>query len=333
MKLSTGQANGYFAKPDAGATGLLIYGSDAMRVALKRQEVVAALIGPQGEEEMRLTRIAAADLRKDPAQLMDAIKAIGFFPGPRVALVEDANDTVGPIITDALVAWGAGDAQIVVTAGNLKPTSKMRKAFEAHPTAYAAAIYDNPPTRDEIERDLVAAGITNPPQEAMHQLMDLARALEPGDFRQTLEKIGLYKRGDAAPLSGADIEACAPASIEAAVDDVLLVVADGNATAIGPVMQRLQAQGVNAVTLCIGAMRHFRSLHRVATDTSGRPQIWGPHRDRMMAQARKWGPARLETALTVLTDTDLQLRSAGQNAPALALVERAFIRLAMLGSR
>ncbi|MEM6342084.1 MAG: DNA polymerase III subunit delta, partial [Pseudomonadota bacterium] len=50
-------------------------------------------------------------------------------------------------------------------------------------------------------------------------------------------------------------------------------------------------------------------------------------------QARQWGPARLETALTVLTDTDLQLRSAGQHAPALALVERAFIRLAMLGSR
>ncbi|WP_415919229.1 DNA polymerase III subunit delta [Tateyamaria sp. SN6-1] len=333
MKLNTAQANAYFAKPDAEATGLLIHGTDAMRVALKRQEVVAALIGSQGEEEMRLTRIAAGELRKDPAQLMDAIKAIGFFPGPRVALVEDANDTVGPIITDALSAWGPGDAQIVVTAGNLKPTSKLRKAFEAHPRALSAAIYDNPPTRDEIERDLTAAGIVNPPQEAMHQLMDLARALEPGDFRQTLEKIGLYKRGDATPLSGADIEACAPASIEAAVDDVLLVVADGNAVAIGPVMQRLQAQGVNAVTLCIGAMRHFRSLHRAATDTSGRPQIWGPHRDRMLAQARKWGPAKLETALTVLTDTDLQLRSAGQNAPALALVERAFIRLAMLGAR
>ncbi|MBT6343846.1 MAG: DNA polymerase III subunit delta, partial [Tateyamaria sp.] len=38
-------------------------------------------------------------------------------------------------------------------------------------------------------------------------------------------------------------------------------------------------------------------------------------------------------ALTVLTDTDLQLRSAGQKAPTLALVERAFIRLAMLASR
>jgi DNA polymerase-3 subunit delta len=53
----------------------------------------------------------------------------------------------------------------------------------------------------------------------------------------------------------------------------------------------------------------------------------------MLAQARRWGPHKLETALTVLTDTDLQLRSAGQHAPAVALVERAFIRLAMLATR
>ena len=333
MKLNTAQATAYFAKPDPDAAGLLIYGADGMRIALKRQQAVSALIGPQGEEEMRLTRIPAGDLRKEPALLLDATKAIGFFPGPRVALVEDANETVGPVITEALSDWVAGDAQIVVTAGALKPTSKLRKAFEAHPSAYAAGIYDNPPTRDEIERDLTAAGITNPPQEAMHLLMDLARQLEPGDFRQTLEKIGLYKLNDPEPLSADDISACAPASIEAYVDDVLLVVGDGNAAAIGPVMQRLQAQGVNAVSLCIGAMRHFRSLHRAACDTSGRPQIWGPNRDKMLAQARNWGAPKLELALTELTDTDLQLRSAGQNAPALALVERCFIRLAMLARR
>ncbi|MEM8578769.1 MAG: DNA polymerase III subunit delta, partial [Pseudomonadota bacterium] len=65
----------------------------------------------------------------------------------------------------------------------------------------------------------------------------------------------------------------------------------------------------------------------------GRPAIWGPNRDRMMGQARRWGPARLETALAVLTETDLALRSAGQTAPAMALVERALIRLAMLAGR
>ncbi len=333
MKLSTGQVSVYAAKPDADAAGLLIYGADPMRIAFQRKKIVSALIGPTGEEEMRLTRISASELRKEPALLLDAVKAIGFFPGPRVALVEDANETVSPVIIEALGAWNAGDAQIVVTAGALKPTSKLRKVFEGHTKAYAAGIYDTPPTRDEIERELKAAGIANPPQEAMHLLTNLASNLEPGDFRQTLTKIGLYKLNDTDPLSAEDIAACAPASIEAAVDDVLMVVGDGQAHQIGPVMQRLSAQGVTAVTLCIGAGRHFRALHRVALDTSGRPQIWGPNRDKMMAQARKWGPVKLEQALTELTDTDLQLRSAGQHAPASALVERTFIRLAMLAQR
>ena len=333
MKLSTSQANAYFVKPDTNAAGALIFGADPMRIALKRQQLISKLLGPAGEEEMRLTRLPASDLRKDPALLTDALKAVGFFPGLRVALVEDANEAVGPIITQSLAEWATGDAQIIVTAGALKPTSKLRKAFEAHTKTYATAIYDNPPTRAEIENDLKNSGINLPPQDVMHMLMDLAKVLEPGDFRQTLEKIGLYKLNDDKPLSAKDISNSAPTSFEADVDDILIVVGDGQASAIGPVMQRLQAQGVNAVTLCIGAMRHFRTLHRAALDTTGRPQIWGPNRDKMLDQARRWGPVKLEKALTVLTDTDLQLRSAGQKAPTLALVERAFIRLAMLASR
>ncbi|MEM8576636.1 MAG: DNA polymerase III subunit delta, partial [Pseudomonadota bacterium] len=315
MKLNTGQANAYFRKPDAKATGLLIFGADGMRVALKRQEVIRALIGPNGSDEMRLTRIPAAKLREDPAQVIDALKAIGFFPGPRAVLVEDATEVQAGYILPALEAWQEGDAQLIVTAGNLKPTSKLRKAFEGHKSAYAAGIYDNPPTRDEIETALQDAGLPQPAREGMDALVALAGELDPGDFRQTVEKVSLYKLNDSAPLSAADVAAVAPVSTEAAVDDVLMTVADGRADQIGPVMRKLQAQGVNAVTLCIGAMRHFRTLHRAALDTSGRPAIWGPNRDRMMGQARRWGPARLETALAVLTETDLALRSAGQTAP------------------
>ena len=85
-------------------------------------------------------------------------------------------------------------------------------------------------------------------------------------------------------------------------------------------------------------MRHFRSLHAAASDPGGaaqgvgklRPPVFGPRRDKIVRQASSWGRPRLERALTVLTDTDLALRSAGQTAPQAALMERALIRLAMM---
>ena len=41
----------------------------------------------------------------------------------------------------------------------------------------------------------------------------------------------------------------------------------------------------------------------------------------------------VERDVVLITDTDLQLRSAGQTAPAMALAERMLIRLAMLGRK
>ena len=331
MKLGRRDGAGIVAKPPSDKLGLLLYGSDSMRVAIKRQEYLKGLLGPTAEEEMRLTRIAAGDLRREPALLLDAIKAIGFFPGPRAAFVEGANELVAQIIIDTVKDWQAGDAQIIVTAGDLKKTSKLLKAFEGHRDAYAWGIFDDPPDRAEIERLLGDAKL-RADGSSMGALEDLARNLDPGDFRQTLEKLSLYKLSDPnTPVNLDDIAACAPASMEAAVDDILNIVAEKQTAHIGPLMRRLQSQGVNAVTLSIMAMRHFRTLHRTACNP-GAP-VWGVRdRDRVMRQSRDWGTAKLETALGILTDTDLQLRSAGQTAPAMAIIERTFIRLAMFGA-
>lgn len=340
MKLTGAEATRYFARPDPDRAGLLIFGADAMRVALRRQEVIAALIGPQGEAEMRLTRMPAADLRKDPAGLQDAVKAQGFFPGPRVAFVEDATDGMADLVAAALADWRPGDAQIVVTAGALTAKSALRKAFESHPQAVAIGIYDDPPSREEIEATLARAGLKDIGGDAMTDLLALARDLDPGDFRQTVEKVALYKWGDAGPLTPADVAACAPATIEAEVDDVLNAAAEARAGDVGQLMQRLEGQGVNPVTLCIGAMRHFRTLHLAASDPGGpwagiarmRPPVFGPRRDRMQRQAQGWGMHKLEEALALLVETDLTLRSSSR-VPAMAVMERALIRLAMLARR
>lgn len=327
----------YLARPDPTRPALLIYGQDAMRVALKRAEAVAALTGPGAEEEMRLTRIPGSDLRKDPAALLDAVKAVGFFPGPRVVLIDDAPDASAAAIAAAMGEWKAGDAVIVVAAGGLGKTSALRKLFEPHPTAVTAPIYDDPPGEEEITRWLKDAGLTDVPREAMKDLTALSRALDPGDFRQTIEKIALYKLGDPAPLAPAEIAAMAPATIEAEVDQLIDCVADGRARDFGALMRRIEGQGILPVTLCIAALRHFRTLHAATADPGGaaagmgrvRPPVFGPRRDRMIRQAQGWGMRALEDAIHQLIETDLTLRSSSR-APAMALMERVLIRLTMM---
>ncbi len=337
MKLAAASATAYFAKPDPAHSGLLIYGQDAMRVALRRQQVIKALVGENGEEEMRLTRIAAADLRKDPAAVLDGMKAQGFFPGHRVVFVEDATDTVAPLLEAALKDWQAGDASLVVVAGSLNARSKLRKLFEAGRTTMSIGIYDDPPSRGEVDKSLSDAGLTNISPDAMAGLLALSRDLDPGDFSQTVEKLSLYKIGDDQPLSVSDLMACAPATSEAGIDDAVNLMADGEAHDLAMMLKRLSGQGVNPTTLCIIASRHFRTLHAAASDNQGpdaalsraRPPVFGPRKDRMVRQARRLGVARLEKALSELMDTDLALRSS-QQAPAMALLERTFIRIAML---
>ena len=337
MILRGAEASRYFAKPDAARAGLLIFGADPMRVAIARQDVIAALIGPEGESEMRLARIAAADLRKDPALLMDALKAQGFFPGRRVALLEDTTDAMMPLVEAALKDWRPGDAILVVTAGGLTGKSTLKKLFETRPDVYSAGLYDDPPTREDIEAALKKAGLTAIDRDAMVDLTTLARALDPGDFRQTLEKIALYKWGDSTPLTPAEVALMAPATIEAELDDLLIAVADGRSAAIGPLLRRLEGQGTNPVSLCIGALRHFRTLHSASADPGGpasglaraRPPVFGPRRDIMLRQASGWGLRSLEQALALLVETDLTLRSTSR-APTMAVMERALIRLAMM---
>ena len=336
MRLSGAAVGRYLARPDPEAAGLLIHGADGARVAQARQRALAAMLGPGAEEEMRLARIPAGELRRDPASLQDALRATGFFPGPRAVLVEDATDGLAPVLADALAARGPDDAAVVATAALLPARSKLRKLFEGHPTARSAALYDDPPSRAEVEAALAREGVAAD-ADALARLELLAGEMGPGAFARMLEVLALHRHGEDGPAGEADVEAAAPASATAAPDALVAAVAEGRAGEVAPLVRRLAAQGSGAVALTVAAGRHFRAIHAAAALPGGvaglRPPVHGPRRDALARQARDWGAARAEEALGILTETDLALRSPGARAPDLALVERALIRVAMLARR
>ena len=341
MKLNPRDIATYVAKPDATKSAVLFFGQDPMRIALRRQTLIKALLGKNAEEEMRLTRMPAAELHKEKSLLVDATKAIGFFPGPRAVLVEDANDNTLRAIELALDDWATGDAQIIVVAGNLTAKSKLRKLFEGAGNAYAIPIYDDPPSRAEIDAALNAAGLNITQLDARDAIAAFAQTMDPGDFQQFIEKLGLYAMDTNGDVSIDDIEAVAPASTEAALDELVNAVADAQAGTIGPLSNRITAQGTSPTAVCIAMQRHFKTLFAASAHPGGaaqgwagmKPPVFGPRRARMQKQAQNWGRPKLEQAVSLLLDVDLKLRSAGQTAPQMAMVQRYLIRIAMMGRR
>ena len=338
MKLTNRDVVSFFKSPPRGIAGVLIYGNDVMRVSDKRQQFISSLLGPKADEEMRLTRISRENLKKAPEQAIDLCKAQGFFPGERALLIEEANETVADTIITAIEEWQDGDATIVVTAGSLKPSSSLRKFFEQKKNIFSVPIFDNPMTKFEVEKIITESGLQNVTQEILNQLAIIASELPPGDFKQSVNKLALYKLNDETPVTYQDLINCTPASNEAAIDEVLNVILAGNEFKISQIIGRLRSQGVLPVTLVIAATRHFKALFSIISNPGGvnagatalRPPIYGPRKEALINHAQRWGPIKIKTAIKILTATDLQLRSSNQQAPQMALVERLFIRISML---
>lgn len=334
MKLRGGEVARFCAQPPKDVAGALIYGEEPGLVTERRDVLIAALLGANAREEMRLSAISAAEARSDPAAIDAALRAQGFFPGPRAVVVSDATDGLAATLTAALAA-AAPDAFLLVTAGMLPARSALRKAFEAAKTAAAAPCFRDPPTVADLRTRLQQLGVENIATHALDDLMNAVSDLDPALIDGLLAKLALYKLGDATELNGADIAACAPPRGTAALDGLLDAVSAGNPPATLGALAMLDAQGVSAVEIAIAAGRHFRQLHAlVAGSGGGAAARLGPpsRRDRLSAQAHRWGAPRLESALAAIHETDAALRRGGER-PGAAIIARVLLRLALSADR
>lgn len=339
MRLAGAAAAAFCRSPEQSMAAALLHGDDAAAVAERRRELVAALLGPGGDP-MRLERIEAAALRRDPAALDAAIRARGFFAGRGIVLVEGATDTLAIGFSTILGDAAPDDAFVVVTAGSLAGKSPLRKLFEAGKRLISLQITTEALTPGEIAARLKELGAPAGATEAgSAALASLAAGMDAAGFERFLETVATFALGTDRPLGSEDIAALAPSGLDAEVDAFVAAVATGRADAIGPLLRRVAASGATPVTLLIGLQRHFRQLLLAAADGGSdaglariRPPLWGPRRDAVRAQLAAWRRDRLEAAGRLLFEADGRVRSA-ERVPAMALVERCALRLAMMAGR
>ncbi|MEM7744343.1 MAG: DNA polymerase III subunit delta [Pseudomonadota bacterium] len=331
MKLSGRAATKFCTTPDHGLVGTLIHGADGGQVAAARRKLVDTITE---QDDLRLSRLEAAEARRDAARIGDEIRARGFFPGRRVLLIEGGTDGLAKPLTVALDGATSEDAFLIVTADGLPARSTLRKLFEGTATLAALHLFADVPEPADIEAALKAAGAAGADPGAAMALAGLGSAMDRGSFDRLVDTVALLARGR--DVTEADVAALAPAGLDAELDALVAAVAEGQASAIGPLIRRLEAGGLNVVGALLALQRHFRLL--LAASVAGgnvdsvRPPLYGPRKTAVQGQVRRWGNERLEQANRLLLETDARVRSA-ERAPDRALLERCALRLSLMAGR
>ncbi len=330
MKLEGGDAARFCRAPNPAVAGVLLHGPDEGLVAIRRRELVAAVLGAEAEP-LRLSRLEGAAVRRDPASLDEALRSRGFFTGRAVVLVESATDALAPTLADVLLGATPDDAFVIVSAGALKGGSELRRLFTSARHLAALLVPAEAPTPEEIKAQLAEFGLrAGLEAEALMLLASLGQSLDRICFDRLLENVAIYSLGSAAPLTSDEIRLLSPAGLDAEVDAFVDAVANGRAEAVGPTLRRVVASGATAVTLLLGLQRHFRAMMMAAAGVSGgRMPVWGGRKGVALAQSRGWRVGKLELAARMLYEADSRIRSA-ERVPAIALVERCALRLAMM---
>ena len=294
----------------------------------------------KSDEEMRLQVILPTDLRKDHSLLIDAIKAKGFFPGRRCVLIENASDNLTNLVMDCCDKWVSGDAHILLTSTFLPPKSSLRKCFESHDKVYIAPIFDDPTSPIEIDSEIKKFGLSNINKDASSELLYLGQALNMDEFSQILEKLSLYKLNDTTPVTYEEVNKIAPVVYDKGLEEIASLVASGKTSEVTKPLKNLEAQGFQAVCLCVSTTLYFKKLYKASIDPLGiengvrglKPPISFKKTDDMVKQIKLWGSVKLSEAIHMLIDLDLELRS-NSGMPDQSLMERTMVRLSLLSKK
>ncbi len=339
MKLSGQAISRFFRAPPDDVDAVLLYGADR-GLSRERAEALIEKFGVADDDPFAKTSLNEEDVSGDPARLGDEMRAMSLTGGARVIRIRVTGEAASAGIASVLAEIDAEElkpaAKLIVEAGELRPSSTLRKAFEGAKRAAAAPAYadnrrDLTVLADEV---LGAAGLalSNEARAVLLPHLEGDRAMA----RQELEKLALYLAdSDSGTVRAEDVEAVCAGAEPASLGEFAAAAASGDAATADRALRLAQGAGVAPVAACRALSNHLLRIADIrakmdqrwpidrAVASSG-PPVFGPRRDELLRQVRQWNDERLGAALSATLACERALKAAGGGADQAVIGRAAF---------
>jgi DNA polymerase-3 subunit delta len=317
----------------------LIFGPDEGLVRERAGRLGTAVLGTADDPFSR-TEFGPKDVTDDPARLADELLSPSLLGGKRLIVLSSATDTCcGPVeaALEALSAIGDPPGFLIVTAGELRTGSRLRKVFEGEKSVAAIACY--PDTARDLE-GLIRSVVG----DAGHRIEDDAVAFLQSSLgsdrmvsRSELEKLVLYKGAPDAPITVADCMEAVGDSGALAIQDVVDAATAGDLKVLDRSLKRLEAAGESSIGVLRLLARRLQRLHLLVSArdqgtpmdkalASLTPRAFWQEADALKRAADLWTPERMATAMDIVLEAEEQSKQTGY--PAEAICAQACFRIA-----
>lgn len=324
----------------------VIYGPDQGLVRERAEALMGAFV-ENLRDPFRVIDLSENEYRSDPTRLRDEFAAFAMLGGRRIVRLRLASERTGSAIKAFIVDLDRGvipgDALVVIEAGDLPPSSALRKAAEAAKRAVAIPCYmdDERSLSAYIRRTLLDNGldISNDTAAAMAARLGNDR----GVTRQELEKIVLFKsKSEGASgniISEDDIDAVIAEANVLNIEDLCYTAALGRIESVEPALDRCFMDGTTPPSVIRALSHHLDRIYAalamrgagVSAQEARPPRIHFKRRAAFEKQLSQWTRARCLTAMRSLHEDEIASKTTG--SPAEAICRRAALRVAQLANR
>ena len=339
MKLSAAKSKTFIQNPDPNIRAVLIFGADRGLV----YESVRALgetVVDDLSDPFRVSEFSGTELKSDPARLIDEAASQSLTGGRRLLLIrlrgEDISDPLLSFLDDPV-----GDSLVILEAGELTPRSPVRKLVEKSDNAAAIACYSD---NDRDLSGLINSVMNKSGKRVSHDGLTYLLSNLGSDrmvSRNELDKLILYL-GDREEAALEDVVASIGDSGILSLDEIVYAATDGNKVSLEKNLSRALVEGTSPIDIIRTANRHFQRLQLACSHVKNgqsstqamkslRPPVMFMFADRFKSQLDRWSDVKINRALSVLTQAEIDCKSTG--LPDGAICSRALMSLSQAARR
>ncbi len=344
MKLSYRDIPAQVKKLSPHYQAVLVFGPDEGLVR-ERSILIAKQIVEDLQDPFLVANLDPDKLKAEPGILADEAAAISMMGGRRVIRVEGAAENVKKA-AEQFLENPIGDGLIIVTAGNLKPSSGLRKLFEKAKNAAAIPCYeDNQATLTDLIHDIMRENGLSIEQDAVAFLqMNLGsdRLVSRSELNKLAIYMGQQGQRESDMVTLADAAACVGDSGALSIDNITNATIGGDLRALDDTLFKAFNRGENAIAVLRSLLRKIQRMHLArgymdqgfsADQAMGKliPKVFAMEAQRFKADLNKWTTARLASAMAITSEAEQDCKTTGM--PVEAICARACLRIANAAKR